>query len=85
MSTDSPVLEIIRVQHLVQYELKLEFNDGTERIVDFQPFLENSKNPLIRLYLDPERFANFRLDYGDLVWDDYGLCFPIADLYEGRV
>ena len=22
---------------------------------------------------------------GDLFWDDYDLCFPIADLYEGRI
>lgn len=85
MSTDSAVLEITGVKHLAEYQLKLDFNDGTERIVDFEPFLEKSRNPMIRTYLAPDRFANFRLEYGDLVWDDYGLCFPIADLYEGRV
>lgn len=85
MSSDSTVLEIKEVQHLGQYKLKLAFNDGTERIVDFEEFLEKSKNPMIRSYLDPEKFANIRLEYGDLVWDDYGLCFPIADLYEGRL
>jgi hypothetical protein len=40
---------------------------------------------MIRAYLDPKRFANFKIEYGDLVWDDYGLCFPISDLYENRI
>jgi len=23
--------------------------------------------------------------YGDIVWNDYELCFPILDLYEGNI
>ena len=52
------------------------------RLVDVEPFLRRSHNPLIRVYLDPARFAAFRVQDGDLVWDDYGLCFLVADLYE---
>lgn len=85
MSSDNAILEITRVQDLGQHKLKLDFNDGTERVVDFKQFLGKSRNPMIRAYLDPEKFANFRLEYGDLLWDDFGLCFPIADLYEGHV
>jgi hypothetical protein len=47
--------------------------------------LHGSRNPLIREYLKSERFNNFRVEDGDLIWDDYGLCFPIADLYENRI
>jgi len=75
----------MNAHHLSSYKLRLEFTDGTERVIDFEPFLKASRNPAIRAYLDPEKFSHFRLDYGDLVWDDYGLCFPIADLYEGRI
>jgi len=42
-------------------------------------------NPMIRAYLDPQKFGDFRLEHGDLIWDDYGLCFPIANFYEGRL
>jgi hypothetical protein len=59
--------------------------DGAERLIDFEPFLRASQNPLIRAYLVREKFENFRVDHGDLIWDDYGLCFPIADLYENRI
>jgi hypothetical protein len=27
----------------------------------------------------------YRIEYGELVWGDYDLCFPIADLYQNRL
>lgn len=83
--SEDAVIEIVRAEQISDYKLKLHFNDGMERIVDFEPFLRSSRNPMIREYLSPEKFASFRLEYGDLVWGDYGLCFPIADLYENRI
>lgn len=82
---EDSVIEIVSAEQLSGYQLKLRFSDGVEHITDFEPFLRNSRNPLIREYLKPEKFASFRLEYGDLVWDDYGLCFPVADLYENKI
>ncbi len=65
--------------------LHIVFDDGTEQGVDFRSFLQNSLHPDIRAYLDPARFATFRIEYGDLVWGDYDLCFPIMDLYHNRL
>jgi hypothetical protein len=67
------------------YRLHLRFDDGLERDIDFEPFLRASSNPQIRAFLDPERFMRFELRDGELVWGDYELCFPIADLYEGKI
>ncbi|HKK61645.1 MAG TPA: hypothetical protein VJ951_03740 [Bacteroidales bacterium] len=38
-------------------------------------------------YLDKELFKSFTIDidYGDLIWNDYEMCFPIWALYEGRI
>jgi hypothetical protein len=82
---EGAVIEIIRAEQVSAYRLRLHFSDGECRIIDFEPFLQESRNPMIRAYLDPKRFASFWLEYGDLVWGDYGLCFPIADLYENRI
>ena len=82
---ETEVLEITNVQLVSRYTLKVDFCDATQRVIDFEPFLKASRNPAIRVYLDPEKFSHFRLEYGDLVWDDYDLCFPIADLHEGQV
>jgi hypothetical protein len=67
------------------HKLKIRFSDGRSRSIDFRPFLESSGNPLIRVFLDPRRFAQFAVRDGDLMWGDYEMCFPIADLYEGRI
>ena len=82
---EGTVIDIVRAEQVGAYQLKLHFSDGTLRLVDFEPFLRQSRNPLIRVYLDPARFAAFRVQEGDLVWDDYGLCFPVADLYENAL
>ena len=82
---EGTVIDVTAVERVADYKLKLLFSDGLQRVVDFEPFLRDSQNPLIRAYLVPEKFANFRIEEGDVVWDDYGLCFPIADLYENRI
>ncbi len=32
-----------------------------------------------------DEFKKFKLDAGDLEWNDYDLCFSIADLYENNI
>lgn len=75
------IINIVTVDRVGDYCLRLRFNDGSEQDVDFKPFLSHSLHPDVRAYLDPVRFASFRLEYGELVWGDYDLCFPIIDLY----
>lgn len=78
-------VDIVHAKKVGGYKLNLSFSDGSERLVDFEPFLQTSRNPMIRSYLDPKKFAHFTIEHGNLLWDDYGLCFPIADLYENRI
>ena len=78
-------LNITAAEQIGDYALRLSFDDGTVQTVDFKPFLSLSRHPDIRVYLEPERFAAFRLEYGELVWGDYDLRFPIADLYHNRL
>ena len=85
MLADDAVSEIVGVELLSGYRLDLRFSDGTARTIDFEPFLKASRNQFIRAYLNSEKFMHFRIEYGDLIWDDYELCFPIGDLYEGNI
>lgn len=79
------VIDLTKAEYAGNYRLRLWFSDGREQVVDFEPFLRNSFNPLIRRYLEHDRFQRFTVEQGDLFWDDYDLCFPIADLYEGLI
>jgi hypothetical protein len=56
------VVDIVEAEQVSDYKLRLSFSDGTQRVVDFEPFLRSSRNPMIRAYLEPGRFANFRIE-----------------------
>lgn len=83
--SEDAVIFVEHAEHVGEFRLRLTFSDSARQIVDFAPFLGRSHNPHIQAYRDPAAFARFTVKEGDLIWDDYDLCFPIADLYEGRV
>ena len=85
MISECQIVRIKKAKYLSGHKLKLSFNDGTEQIINFAPFLSSSLNPLIRKYLNREEFMKYNLDDGDLEWNDYDLCFPVADLYENNI
>ncbi len=82
--TPSPI-NIVSAVQTGPHCLQLTFDDKTLQNIDFEPFLLHSHHPEIRAYLEPERFASFRLAWGELVWGDYELCFPVADLYRNTI
>ncbi len=79
------IINIIKAKYLGEYSIDLEFSNGKRQKVNFEPFLRKSLHPEIRSYLNLEKFTQFRLEYGDLVWGDYELCFPVKDLYENQI
>jgi len=79
------VIEIAKAKYLSEYRLELLFSDGIKRIVDFEQFLFKAQNPMTTRFRDYKKFKQFKILYGDLLWGDYEMCFPIADLYEGRI
>jgi hypothetical protein len=78
-------INIISATLIEEYRIQLVFDDNTAQEIDFKPFLTRSHHPDIRAYLDPVRFADFSVEYGELVWGDYELCFPVIDLYRNTI
>ena len=78
-------LEIAEAKYVSDYKIRLAFKDGTERVVDFGPFLSKARNPDTTDYRDFEKFKSFRIEDGDLVWGDFQMIFPITDLYNGKI
>lgn len=79
------VISIKKADYIGEYKIKFQFSDGIETIIDFSDFLNNAKNPMTRKYLDKKLFMKYSLDYGDIIWNDYELCFPIWKLHEGKI
>ena len=82
---NSTPINIISAIQIGDYSIRLVFDDNTLQDVDFKSFLMHSHHPDIRNYINPENFATFRVEYGELVWGDYELCFPIIDLYRNTI
>jgi hypothetical protein len=78
-------IEINSADYIGDYAIRLFFNDGVCKLVDFKSFLENSSHPSIKKYLDESKFKEFLIVDGNLNWNDYDLIFPIADLYQGFI
>ncbi|MFZ4547353.1 MAG: DUF2442 domain-containing protein [Bacteroidales bacterium] len=79
------VISINKADYAGEYKIRFIFSDGIERTVDFSDFLLNAKNTMTRKYLDKKLFEGFSIDYGDIIWNDYEMCFPIWDLHEGKI
>jgi len=78
-------INIISATLIEEYRIQLVFDDNTAQEIDFKPFLTRSHHPDIRAYREPVCFAGFRVEYGELVWGDYELCFPVIDLYRNTI
>ncbi len=73
---------ITDITPLDDYRLRIRFSDGHISDLDFEPFLRDAKHPDIRKYLNHKLFKSYRNEWGNLVWGDYELCFPLECLYE---
>jgi len=78
-------IEITNAKYIGGYKVKIVFNDKSIRTINFDDFLKMAGNPMTKKFLNKEKFKNFKLKYGDLVWGDYEMCFPIWDLYKEHV
>jgi len=85
--TNLPVdlIEIKSANYIGDFAIRVFFNDGFNRLVDFKPFLESSLHPSIRKYLDETLFKQYEIIDGNLNWNDYDMIFPVADLHKGRI
>jgi hypothetical protein len=79
------VISITEANYREGYKIEFKFSDQTTKVIDFEPFLQKSRNPMTRKFLSLSEFKNFNLENGEVNWNDYELCFPIWDLHEGRI
>lgn len=77
------VISIDEARYIKDYIIVFHFSDGVKREIDFSEFLKSAGNPMSKKYLDKDLFQNFKIEYGDIIWNNYEMCFPIWDLHEG--
>ena len=72
-------ISVKEAEYVSGYKLRLRFNDKTERVMDFGPFLKQARNPMITKYRRLKEFKAFTLEGGDVMWGDFEMIFPVWD------
>ena len=67
MMTKNPLLKIVLAEYVSGYTLRLTFNTGEVRLVDFTPLMQKG---ICRKLQDLEYFKSFRLDPFTVDWND---------------
>ena len=68
------------------YALKIQFADGLVRVVDFGPWLRaNASHLIFGLFLDPDSFASFTVEDGELSWGNGQMDFHPSALRSGTI
>ena len=74
------MIKIIRIQALDDFQLQLEFSDGSGGLFNGHPLLQRT-GPLLDALRDPTYFARAFIDAGALCWPN-GLELSPARIYE---
>jgi len=85
MIAEAVAISITNARLVSESQIELSFDDGSVRTIDFKEFLFSAIHPDIVKYRDPLLFSQFEIAGGDLMWNDWELCFPLVDLYEGTI
>ncbi|MCS6260651.1 DUF2442 domain-containing protein [Shewanella baltica] len=78
-------LSVVDAKHLTGHILEITFNNGHKEVVDFASFIFSVGHPDYEAYKNVETFLRFKIEDGNLNWDDYTMIFPVEDLYSNRV
>lgn len=75
--------EIIAIQVLLDYHIHIRFSDGTEKTIDFLPFIGKGFTSEL---LDPDYFAKVEIESGGgLAWPNgYDFCPNFLHDYMGE-
>ena len=78
------VISILQTEYLGDYKIRFYFSDDIHK-KDFKDFIMYAKNPMTQKYQDEKLFKHFSTEYGDIQCYDFEMCFPIWDLYQGKI
>jgi hypothetical protein len=74
---------ITEVEHIKNYSLKIVFEDGKCKTIDFESYLKS--NPVYKQFLNLKKFLSFYIeDNGALHWKGNLLDFHYSTLYNWK-
>ena len=76
-------IEIIDAKDVGNLCVLLTFNDEVQQTIEIGAFIRKHPHPQYDRYLDPKKFAKFRIENRNIVWGkNWDLIFPLDELHE---
>lgn len=77
--------KVIAAQYIGDFAIRIRFDDGHEKLVDFKSFIFGSSNPDMEKFQSESYFQGFEIDRGNINWYEHEMIFPLKSLYEGKL
>jgi hypothetical protein len=75
-----PLPSVVRAEHRGGYKIRVRFNDGSEKTIDFSRWFNG---PVFEPLRDPDYFRRFFLDGGTVAWPN-GVDIAPETLYDAQ-
>jgi len=82
---DTAPPSVVSATHLKGHCLEVEFSDGSQRLINFDPFLKRFRHPDLDRYKKISEFKKFKIIDGNINWHDYNMIFEPESLYKGEI
>ncbi|MBS1644883.1 MAG: DUF2442 domain-containing protein [Bacteroidetes bacterium] len=74
-------MKILSVAPAGRYTLNITFSNHVVKTVDLEHFLHTARNPMTKIYQDPQRFKQVKVSHGNLSWGDGEMDLSADSLY----
>jgi hypothetical protein len=64
------ILSVTTAEHVSDFKVRLEFNDGYQCVVDLKSTIFSDARPIFRPLRDPEYFNRFQVRLNTICWDN---------------
>jgi len=62
------ILNITKADYINDFKIKLSFNDGLEKVVDLENYIQSKKHPFFQSLKEVDEFKKFRV-HKTLIWE----------------
>ena len=77
--------KVVSALYVGDFAIRVNFDDGHEKLVDFKSFIFNSTNPDMKKFESENYFCGFQIERGNINWYEYEMIFPVGNLYSGEL
>ncbi len=83
--TDAQLFSVREATYVDNYKIRVKFTNGKTRTIDCGNFLKKQTHPSLKKYLNISQFKIFRIQNGNINWNNYEMIFPVEALYKEKV